>query len=203
MSNFWAFLKREFNPVLSAWIKPTSYLFIGCLIAAILALKWVEAIKSDSPLSSYQPVIAKPSKVVKNVPQIDVVVKKPVKVYKNGAALKNGLKLPQEVVKDDNIQILSSNTTANDDHPHTLTTTINTETGESETYDKKEPLPWIALDARGSLGIYYGIKSTGTVARLEAKQDVFDVKNIRCGGVASVDTDASYFAGIGCAITWP
>jgi hypothetical protein len=163
---------------------------------------WLRFVNNDEPIPSYQAVLAKPSKAVKNTPKIEVAIKKPVKVYKGGAAIKNNLKLPPNVISDDAEQVIASSEVKNDDHPHTITTTINTETGESETYIKAEPLPWLSFDKRGSVGVYYGFKSGVGTARIEAKQDIFDIKSIRCGGVASIDSDTQYFAGIGCSYNW-
>lgn len=202
MSRLRAFLTGEFNSTVSPWLRSLSYTTLGLVLAAFVTVMWLRHVFTEQPIPSYQPVIAKPSKAVSDVPKIDVVVKKPIKVYKGGAALKNGLKLPENIVKDDSQQVISSSEVKNDDHPHTVTTIINTETGESETYDKKEPLPWLVYDTRGSVGIYYGYKGGAPVARLEAKQDMFDMKSVRCGAVGSVDSDASYFAGLGCSYNW-
>lgn len=38
----------------------------------------------------------------------------------------------------------------------TVTTVINTETGHSETYTRTDSLPWVAVESRGEIGMYYG-----------------------------------------------
>lgn len=148
-------------------------------------------------------VPATPAPEVKLAPKIPVKVKKPVKVYSGGAALKDGLHLPAVVVDDQDKQVIASSQVKADDHPQTVTTLINTETGESETYVKRDPLPWIAWSDRGSVGMYAGIKSGEPTVRLQAHQELFTVKAIRFGAVASVDqpingpAGTDYFVGVG------
>lgn len=153
-------------------------------------------------------VIATPAAEVKSVPKIDVQVKSPVKVYKGGSSLKDGLKLPTEIVHDDAQQVIASSQVKDDEHPHTITTTLNTETGESQTYVRTDPLPWFALSSRGGVGMYAGIKNGAPAVRLEARQELFSVKALHFGAVASVDQPisgpiaADYFVGLGAEYRW-
>ena len=178
---------------------------VGLGLLAMLVLKP----HAPQPVVVNVPQIAQPSKAVADAPKVDLPVAVPVKVYKGGAALKGGLKLPPPVVQDDNKQVIASSTTpANDNHPHTITTVIDAATGEATTYDKEEPLPWLAWDRGSAVGIYAGIKNGEPAVRLQARQDLFSVKALHVGAIASVDQMASgpisadYFVGIGAEYRW-
>lgn len=152
-------------------------------------------------------VIATAAHEVKSTPKISVQPKQ-LKVYAGGKGVKNNLKLPDPVVQDDSEQVIASSQVKADEHPHTITTTINTDTGESQTFVRTDPLPWFGLSSRGGIGIYGGIKNGNPAVRLEAKQDLFTVKALHFGVTASVDQPLNgplgndYFLGIGGEYRW-
>lgn len=179
------------------------------LVCAVFVIGWMAHDRHTSPEVGTT-VIATPAPEVKNVPKVGVTIKPPVKVYKGGASLKKEIGLPAEVVQSDTQQIIaSSKIDAADDHPHTVTTVIDTETGESQTYVRTDPLPWLAWDDRGGIGMYAGIKNGASTIRLQARQGIFSVKAMHIGLVASIDqpvvstpTLPEYFIGIGVEYRW-
>ena len=92
--------------------------------------------------------------------------------------------------------------TANDERQHTVTTVINTETGVPETFDRVEPLPWVAVNTKTQVGVFYGVKQGTPVARLQAEQEFLQIKALHFGAIGSLDSDATYFAGVGVWARW-
>ncbi len=142
---------------------------------------------------------------------VPVPVKAPVKVYKGGAELKKKLKLPVAVAENPAKEIIASSKIAADSHPQTVSTVINTETGESETFVRRDPLPWLAWDTSGEVGIYAGIKNGHQAVRLQARQGIVQVKAVNIGIVGSIDQAVSaasmvhgtdYFIGVGAWVKW-
>lgn len=182
---------------------------LGLLIVALVLIGWAYYTINTPELPPVNVSIpATPAPEVKLVPKVSVAIKKPVKVYAGGAALKNGLRLPEFVVLDPTKEVIASSQVKSDDHPQTITTVINTDTGESETYVKRDPLPWLAWSDRGSVGMYAGVKNGEPTVRLQAHQELFTVKAIRFGAVASIDQPFSgpvgtdYFIGLGAEYRW-
>lgn len=152
-------------------------------------------------------VVATPAPAVKKVPVVDKPIKtKTVKVYL--PTVKKSVNLPETIQDNPVLDVIASNQVPADDHPQTVTTVINTDTGESQTFVKRDPLPWLALDSRGEAGLYMGVKNGQPTARLEVKQGVFQVKALHFGVVGTVDqpingaADPNYFVGAGVWARW-
>jgi len=127
----------------------------------------------------------------------------PVKVYK--PAVKRTLKLPESVVADNDQHVIASSKTANDERQHTITTVINQQTGESQTFDRVEPLPWVAVNTKSEIGIYYGMKAGEPAVRIEGRQELLQVKAAHLGAIANADMMRGHidtFVGIGGWVRW-
>lgn len=177
------------------------------LISAVLLSFFFKPNHQEAEPNMQVAVIATPAPAVKNQPKVAVTIKKPVKVYQHSGEIKSHIKLPAAVIENPNELVLQSSIVpGNDDHPHSVTTTINAETGETQTYVKTEPLPWVAWDKRGSAGIYVGFKNANPAVRLQVKQDFADVKAIRLGVNASIDQvstgQTDLFVGVGASYNW-
>jgi len=151
--------------------------------------------------------VAQPAQIVQDEPKVAVVIKQPVKVFKHSQAIKSDLQLPKTALDNVNEHVLAASAIEPSDHPKTIITTLNAETGDSQTYVKTEPLPWVTWDNRGSVGMYGGIKNGSAIMRLQARQDFLDVKAMRVGVTANVDqpisgTGTDYFIGIGANYNW-
>lgn len=143
---------------------------------------------------------ARPAPEVAHETRVPAVVQQPLQVYK--PAVKKKLRLPQRVQQNENQHVLAATKTANDERQHTVTTVVDTQTGTSETFDRVEPLPWIAVNTKTQVGIIYGIKQGKPVGRLQAEQEFLQVKALHFGGIASLDSDATYFVGVGVWARW-
>lgn len=123
-----------------------------------------------------------------------------VKVYK--PAVKQKLKLPAHVQADPKQHVVASTKTANDERQHTVTTTLNTATGEFTSYDRVEPLPWLAVSTKTEVGLFYGLRGREQIIRLQAQQELLQIKAVRVGATASLDSDGETFVGIGAWARW-
>ena len=179
---------------------------IVSVLAVVFFVCWLKYFNEQPvAVNTWAPAVHSPK--VNGLPKVSTkVASGSVKTYP--AAAKNKLKLPDDILNDSAKQVIEATQVDRSEHKQTVTTVLNTETGETETITRAEPLPWVQFDTRGSVGIYAGIKNGQPAVRLEAKQDLFDIKAVRCGAIASVDQAMSgpvgvdYFAGLGCAYSW-
>ncbi len=126
-----------------------------------------------------------------------------VKVYSQPAKAK--LKLPDAAIWDNNTHVIASSATASDERSHTITTTINSVTGETTTYDRADPLPWFAVNTKSEIGLYAGYRNGGQALRVEARQELFQVKAVHFGAIASADAmrgGVDSFVGAGAWVRW-
>lgn len=153
---------------------------------------------TTAPVGDHEP--AKVAPQVKDVPKVDITPAK-IKVYAPKA--KKRLKLPDAVQENQNIHVVESTRVQADDHPQTVTTMINAETGETETLVRREPLPWLAFKKTGEARMDYGRRrGVDRVVRLSIRQDLLQVKSLYAGVSASLDSDGQYFAGVGVGYRW-
>ena len=140
--------------------------------------------------------------VAKEIKKIDREVKevKALKVYKPVAKAK--LKLPKAILEDDNQQVIASSKVSGDERPHTITTVVNTATGESGTLDRIDPYPFMQVKTTSEIGAFYGLKQGKQVIRLEGKQEFLQVKAVHLGITGSIDSDKATFVGLGAWVRW-
>ena len=79
---------------------------------------------------------------------------------------------------------LTSTKTPNNERKHTVTTTIDTLTGEFTTYDRAEPLPWLAVSTRSHFGAYIGALNGEQALAVTARQEVIRIKGVKVEGIA-------------------
>jgi len=181
------------------------------LIAFIAAIAVIGALKVEHWLGHNQDapaiaVLAKPATEVKNIPLVSITPAAPIKVYAQQAKAK--LRLPPAIVADDTQHVSTTARIASRDNPQTVTTIFDEKTGESVDYVTQEPMPWMAVDLRGEVGLAYGIKNSGQTVRLSVQQNLIDVKSVRIGIAATVDqpisgpVGADYFVGAGAWYRW-
>lgn len=173
------------------------------ILAGLYVYGWINR---DEPVD--RAVIARPSEAVENVPRKAASMKKPLKVYEGGSALKDGLKLPPELVSNVDVEIVASSEVKASRRAHEITTTVNTQTGEVETYQVAKPLPWFEVTYDGEVGVYAGIRDLSEPSiRVEARQAFVNVKALQVQAIGSVDVpmnggDVSSFAGVGVVYRW-
>lgn len=123
-----------------------------------------------------------------------------VKVYPQKAKAK--LSLPEPAASNPSVYALGASRVEPDWHPVTVTTTLDTDTGDVQVYQKREPLPWLAIPHRGEAGLAYGLKNGQPNARLFVRQSLLDMKALRLGVEATADQDGEVFAGASLAWRW-
>lgn len=144
-------------------------------------------------------VPATPAPALQAVEQVSIAPPT-VKVYAPKA--KARLRLPAAVQADAGVHVLAASQVRADERPHTLITLIDEHTGESTTVDRADPLPWLAAETRGELGISYGLRDGMPIGRLSLRQNLAQIKSVRLGVQASIDQDGQWFAGIGAFYRW-
>ena len=141
--------------------------------------------KPQAPVGVSMPAIVAPE--VKGLPAVGIEVKAPLKVYAGSVKTKKKLKLPDVIVQDESKSVIASSKVEADDHDHTITTVINTATGESETLDRRDPLPLIAFTTRGDVMIAGGLNTSGDqVGMVQARQGLLRIKDVTLGLVGQV-----------------
>lgn len=206
--SFKAYCLFMFHEASSATIK----MIIELLIIFTLAIvglhyfdKWLHKPLANSV--NLASVVANPSPIVQDEPQASVVVKKPVKVFKRSQSIKSKVKLPNAIVQNTNEKVIAAvEIPKNNDRTKTVTTVLNIDTGITSTFVKDEPLPFLSLNRNGEVGLYAGIKNGYSAIRLQAKQNILDIKEIHVNGIGSIDQlsngQTDYFVGVGASYNW-
>lgn len=146
---------------------------------------------------------AQPAPQVSRETTVPVAVNAPAQVYR--PEVKRKLKLPAAVQANPKQHVVASSRTAPDERPHTITTILDTDTGEFATLDRAEPLPWIGVSTRTEVGVFYGLKSGEPALRVQAQQELLRVKALHLGAVASADVvrgDVDTYIGVGAWARW-
>ena len=170
--------------------------------SAVMAYTFAWYIK-PAPIPPGITVIATPAPEVAKEEKTEVEINPPVKVYK--PAIKTKLKLPESITQDDGQHVIASSKTANDERQHTVTTVINQNTGEVQTFDRTDPLPWLSVNTKSDIGVYYGMKSGEPTVRIEGRQELLQIKAVHVGAIASADMvrgNTDGFVGVGAWARW-
>lgn len=126
-----------------------------------------------------------------------------VKVFAPEA--KKKLKLPKAVQQDAGKHVVASTRTPADERSHTVTTVLDAATGEFASYDRAEALPWVAVATKSQVGAFYGFKNGEPTLRVQAQQELLQLKALRLGATASVDVNrdgVDSFVGVGAWARW-
>lgn len=135
--------------------------------------------------------------------RVEVPIAAPIKVYR--PEVKRKLKLPDAIQQNASQHVIASSRTVGDERPHTITTVIDANTGETTTLDRVEPLPWLAVSTKTEIGAFYGVKNGAPAFRIQAQQELLRVKALHLGAVASADVargDIDTFVGVGVWARW-
>lgn len=173
---------------------------LGLLALAVAVLLMERCVPQPAPVGQH--VEAAPAPQVAKVPTVAVPTA-PVKVY--APAAKARLKLPEEVKRDPGRHVVAATRTPADERPHTVTTVLDADTGEVTTYARAEPLPWIAAQPKTELGAFVGYRFAEPALRIEARQELLQVKALHLGAIASAEATASDvdgFVGLGVWGRW-
>ena len=143
---------------------------------------------------------AKPAPQVAREIKTEIALKSPVKVYR--PEVKRKLKLPDAIQQNADQHVIASSRTVADERPHTITTVIDASTGEATTFDRTEPLPWLGVSTKTEIGAFYGVKNGVPTWRVQAQQELLQVKAVRIGATATLDSDGETFVGVGAWARW-
>lgn len=145
-------------------------------------------------------VEAKPAPELKGLVAVPLAIDL-VKVFPSEA--KQKLKLPAHVQADATQHVVASIRTPADERPHTVTTTLDTSTGEFSSYDRAEPLPWLAISTRRHFGAYVGAMNGEQAIAITARQEALRIKGVSVEGVAFVGISQSErFSFVGVGASW-
>lgn len=170
----------SFNQILAA----------AAIILAALAL-WTFADKVNRP----EPGIAAPLPAAKEVRTVEKIIERPKLVYVYPDNVKPKLGLGAEILGNMNAKVLSTGKLKGEERDYTLSAVLDTKTGDSQVYARPDPLPWFGPGRQGAVGVAYGLKNGDPTSRLYARHDLLQVKALHAGGLATLDTDAEWFAG--------
>lgn len=185
---------------------PLVVLIAGVCIA--LALWWVRSNTDQAQPGTTVAIAATPAPQLDATPIEWIPVAQPIKA--RAPAAKRALKLPVAVQVDEAQHVLDAARVAPSEQAQTVTSVLDTATGETHTYVVAEPMPWLAVRQRGDAGAYIGLKQGAPTLRLLARHEVVQIKGGHVGALASVDVpingsqaDPDVFVGVGVSITWP
>lgn len=179
---------------------------IAGLVLAIFTLAWLAHDRLAAPIP-HQVVIATPATEVVNTAKIDVPLMSPIRVYRGGAALKKKIELPVDVVADEH-QVILASSKIDAGESHTVTTVINTQTGESQTFVRVDPAPWLGWDDHGGVSLQAGYKNGTPAVRLQATQGLFRIKELHLNALVNLEqtlapiNQLNSFIGIGAEYRW-
>lgn len=196
------------------WMKPlpnhTRYAVAAFLAVALVAFGYISGVvhesskHSDAPVGMY--VMARPAREVAGQNKVATpIVSKTVQAYPPSA--KHDLELPAPVQADTNKVVIEASQIKPDDHSHTIACVMNTQTGTTESYVRKDPLPLFQFDTGTEFGIFYGAKPGTTAVRVEVLQGLFDVEAMHFGLRGSADMPLNgarldAFGGVGIWGVW-
>jgi hypothetical protein len=196
------------------WLKPvpnhTRYAVAVCAAIVLFEFGYVSGVVNESNKHSDAPVgvymMARPAREIAGQTKVATpIVSKTVQAYPPVA--KHDLELPAPVQADANKVVIAASQIKPDDHPHTLACVLDTQTGETDSYVRKDPLPVFQFDTGTELGIFYGIKPGTPAVRAEILQGLFDVKAMHFGLRGSADVPLNgarldAFGGVGIWGVW-
>lgn len=182
-----------------AWL--SGFATVGALVLGFVwAFMVIIAYRPPSEVS----VPAKDAPEVKRAPTATVQPKKGVKVFAGDTKAK--LKLPPDALSNPAEHVISATRVPGSDRPQTITTTVNTDTGESRSFVKTDPYPWFAWEPRGGVRLSLGAKirdgRVEQVVRMGVNYDALRIKALTAGVTGTVDSDGDAFVGVGVAYRW-
>jgi hypothetical protein len=189
-------LMKDMPPTLAARAR------FACEIAGIVFcvfLLWL-IMKKPDPAPVNKPVVAQAAPEVADEPKVDI---KPADVQVYAPVAKERVEVPAEVKADPAVAVLASDKLPESDHPETVTTVLDADTGKSQTYVVQDPYPWLAAENHKEVGMAYGFKNAFVRAgRLSFSDDFFQIKALHFGLVSTFDTDGEYFVGVRAVYRW-
>lgn len=165
------------------------------LLIAIAGCVWM---KFKPSLDS---VLAKPAtELAKEKPTL--LTCKPVLVYRDKVEAKLGL--PDIVKRDASKHVVNAAKIPPSDYPQTMTAVYDDSTGGVDMFRRQDPLPWLAFNRRGALGVAYGFKdgADGFVTRVYGRLDLIQIKRLHTGLLGDIDNAGGWYGGGFAEVRW-
>jgi hypothetical protein len=169
------------------------YIIGIALVITMAVLAWWHFTPTSAPVG--QATLARVAPQVIAVPT--QTIKPPsVKVY--APVAKKRLELPDQIQNDPNQYVLTASRLPSDTHPQTVTTVINRETGDVQTFFRREPYPLLKAEQAGHIRLGYGYKTdVGQVYRISASENFWQTKAIHWGIDGTLDSKGQGRAYVG------
>jgi hypothetical protein len=165
-------------------------LALAGIIIALLAAAWTFWPREKVQVGVSAPL--PPAKEAKGEPKTPIHPKA-VNAYPDKVKAK--LSLPDAVVKDPAQKLIGTGRLDAEDRAYTLSTTLDTQTGEAQLYARPDPLPWIGPGKRGAVGIAYGAGDVGIRTKAYAYHDLLQAKALHAGVRAEIDQRGGWWGG--------
>ena len=155
--------------------------------------------------NAYKPklpsVLAPPAK---ELAKEETTVKECQKVAVFRDKVKKKLDLPATVQKDPDKHVVAASPVPPSDHPHTMTAVYDSGTGGVDMFLRQDPLPWLAFNRKGALGMAYGARSeaSGFVTRVYGRLDLVQIKMLHAGLLGDVDNAGGWYGGGFAELRW-
>lgn len=173
-----------------------------CLVAFVLGLLVAAGICAWMALKPSLPSVLAPvaKELAKEKPTL--LTCKPILVYRDAVEKKLGL--PDIVKRDASKHVVASSRVAPSDYPHTVTAVYDDRSGGVDMFARQDPLPWLAFNRRGALGVAYGFKGDhdGAVARVYGRLDLLQVKRLHAGLLGDIDNAGGWYGGGFAEVRW-
>lgn len=132
----------------------------------------------------------------------DTLKCKDVIVYRDAVEKKLGL--PDIVKRDAAKHVVAAAKVAPSDYPSTMTAVYDDRTGAVDMFRRQDPLPWLAFNRRGALGVAYGVRSeaTGFVTRVYGRLDLVQIKRLHAGLLGEIDNAGGWYGGGFAEVRW-
>lgn len=137
------------------------------------------------------------------IPETKTPTRPPIRAIPKTPAVRAKVKLPPAIFDQADTYLMATGALAAEERTYTLSSILDRRTGETTVHAVAEPLPLFSLSTdHGAAGVYYGIKAGEPVFRGVLSQEVFRFKRVRAGGLATLDSDGQWFAGVGAEWRW-
>jgi hypothetical protein len=176
----------------------TYILVVLALTAAILA--WYRG-QSPTVISRTAYVKVPEIKMVTKIKRVMVPVKEIVTIEKQ--AISEKLKLPDEVTKDANKQIITTGEVTPYEGKTNVIAVLDTATGESELIAKQQPLPFVDFENKREIGLRYGATiKNGMETDIYGRWDFLRVGGMHLGLYAEANSNSEAKAMISVGYRW-
>jgi len=140
-------------------------------------------------------------KTVTKIKTVKVPVKEVVTIEKEVVVEK--LKLPDEVAKDENKQVITTGEVTPYEGKTNVVAVLDTKTGESKLIAKQQPVPFIDFENKKEIGVRYGATiKNGMEADIYGRWDFLRIGNVHLGVYGEANTSGDAKAMVGISYRW-